>query len=105
MKSTSKLHKAQLQQHLIGKEEDMGAYRAEATGIWVVIAAVRQMTEKYNIEEAEIRYGCDGKAALKKSFAEEWEIRTKDRNHNILQKRGRNSGDYPRVSKSTGSTF
>ena len=66
METEDGMHKAQLQQHLIGKDEDMDAYRAEATGIWATIAVIRRLSEKYGIREAEIKYGCDRKAALGK---------------------------------------
>ena len=65
MESIDRTSKVQIQQHLIGREDDMDAYRAEATGIWATIAAICQITEKYNIMKAKIRYGCDRKAALK----------------------------------------
>ena len=42
METEDGMHKAQLQQHLIGKDKEMDAYRAEATGIWVAVAAIRK---------------------------------------------------------------
>ena len=68
MESTNGRVKAQLQQHVIGHNEEMDAYRAEATGIWASMAIIRKLTEKHQVRNTTIRFGCDGKSALEKTF-------------------------------------
>ena len=46
MESEDGFCKAQLQQHIIGQDEDINTYRAEATGIWGGLAAIKMTGNK-----------------------------------------------------------
>ena len=75
----------------------MDTYRAEATGIWAAIAAIRQLVERHAIEETEIKYGCDGKAALEKALQKVGKSVQETGTMTFLKKQERNLNTYQRT--------
>ena len=78
-------HQINVTQHVPGDPSYNDSYRAEASGILAGLITVLAICKYKNIIAGGGRFGCDGEAALNKSFDYGWDVRYSDSHHDILQ--------------------